>query len=127
MLPESHLRTATRRDGGVSRRTLLTYASALAATPILGRAATVHCPRTFRADPFTLGVASGDPDAGGMVLWTRLAPSPLEPGGGLAPEALEVSWEVAEDEAMVRVVASGTTVATPQLGHSVHVLSLIHI
>ncbi|WP_425568369.1 PhoD-like phosphatase N-terminal domain-containing protein [Nonomuraea rubra] len=25
----------------------------------------------------TLGVASGDPDPGGFVLWTRLAPVPL--------------------------------------------------
>ena len=30
----------------------------------------------FTADPFTLGVASGDPAANGVVLWTRLAPDP---------------------------------------------------
>ena len=46
-----------------------------AAGPLLARA--VARPR-FAADPFTLGVASGDPDAGGVVLWTRLAPRPLE-------------------------------------------------
>jgi len=121
MLPQSVLRAAARRDGGVSRRTLLSYASALAATPLLGRAATARTPHAFREDPFTLGVASGDPDATSVALWTRLAPRPLEPGGGLAPEALKVQWELAEDEALSRVVASGTTIATPQLGHSVHV------
>src|SRR5262245_37496735 len=33
-------------------------------------------------DPFTLGVASGDPDDTSVILWTRLAPDPLQ-GGGL--------------------------------------------
>ncbi|HYF72586.1 MAG TPA: PhoD-like phosphatase N-terminal domain-containing protein, partial [Nocardioides sp.] len=32
-------------------------------------------------DPFTLGVASGDPEPGGVVLWTRLAPRPLAADG----------------------------------------------
>ena len=31
--------------------------------------------------PFTLGVASGDPTPDGVVLWTRLAPRPLDGGG----------------------------------------------
>ena len=34
--------------------------------------------RSFNAYPFTLGVASGDPLPDGVVLWTRLAPEPLE-------------------------------------------------
>ena len=33
--------------------------------------------------PFTLGVASGDPTPTGVVLWTRLAPRPLQPGYGM--------------------------------------------
>ena len=36
-------------------------------------------------------------------------------------EKVEVRWEVARDEAMKDVVRSGEAVATPQLGHSVHV------
>jgi alkaline phosphatase D len=32
-------------------------------------------------DPFTLGVASGSPAPNEVVLWTRLAPRPLEPCG----------------------------------------------
>ena len=36
-------------------------------------------------------------------------------------EAVAVAWEVAEDDAMKQIVARGTTTATPQLGHSVHV------
>ena len=89
-----------------------------AAGPLLARAAAR--PR-FAADPFTLGVASGDPDPGGVVLWTRLAPRPLEPGGGLAPERIDVQWELAADENFSKTVARGTAPASPQLGHSVHV------
>ncbi len=71
-------------------------------------------------DPFTLGVASGDPMSDGVVLWTRLAPEPLE-GGGMPAEDVEVRWEVSTDDSFRGVVQSGTAVAGPQLAHSVHV------
>lgn len=71
--------------------------------------------------PFSLGVASGDPWPDSVVLWTRLAPDPLAPLGGMAPgAAAEVTWEVAEDPALARVVARGTAVATAAEGFSVH-------
>ena len=72
-------------------------------------------------DPFNLGVASGDPSADGFVLWTRLALRPLEIGGGMAPEAVKVLWEVAEDEQFTHGVRSGDAPALPELAHSVHV------
>ena len=75
----------------------------------------------FAADPFTLGVASGSPLPDGFVLWTRLAPEPLAPGGGLPPENISVSWVVATDPDLKRIVRSGTASATPELAHSVHV------
>ena len=75
----------------------------------------------FPADPFSLGVASGYPLPNGVVLWTRLAPVPEAPGGGMAPEVVPVRWEVARDERMAQVVASGTAYATPEWAHSVHV------
>ncbi|QUH05093.1 alkaline phosphatase D family protein [Saccharopolyspora erythraea] len=75
------------------------------------------------ADPFTLGVASGDPLADGVVLWTRLAPEPTaEDGtGGMPDKVVKVQWEVAEDETFSRIVQSGEQDAAPDLGHSVHV------
>ncbi len=39
----------------------------------------------FPADPFSLGIASGAPREDRVVLWTRLAPQPLE-GGGMPDE-----------------------------------------
>ena len=46
-------------------------------------------PVELPADPFTLGVASGDPDPTSVVLWTRLAPDPLN-GGGMPDEDVDV-------------------------------------
>jgi alkaline phosphatase D len=69
---------------------------------------------------FSLGVASGEPWPESVILWTRLAPEPLN-GGGMPPFNVPVRWEVATDENMRQIVRSGVTLATPQLGHSVHV------
>ena len=74
----------------------------------------------FAANPFALGVGSGDPAPDGVVLWSRLAPDPLN-GGGMTPEAVSVRWEVASDEGMRNIVKRGTTMARPDLGHSIHV------
>jgi alkaline phosphatase D len=75
----------------------------------------------LRAYPFTLGVASGDPWPDGAVLWTRLAPDPMAPGGGMPAAPVDVRWEVAADEAFSRIAASGTATARPEWAHSVHV------
>src|SRR4026208_201560 len=50
-------------------------------------------------NPFALGVASGDPLPDGVVLWTRLAPQPLD-GGGMPKEAVSVNWQGAGEEEM---------------------------
>ena len=74
------------------------------------------------AQPFTLGVASGDPVPDGFVIWTRLAPEPLAPdglGGLRAP--VPVSWEIAADEGMRHVVQAGHVQADSRFAHSVHV------
>lgn len=71
--------------------------------------------------PFTLGIASGDPSPEGVVLWTRLAPRPLEKRGGMSDQPVSVSWEVATDRSFTDVVQRGTTLAKVVLAHSVHV------
>ena len=81
--------------------------------------AAVHS-TTFYTYPFQLGVASGEPLPGGVVLWTRLAPTPID-GGGMDFIPYEVRWEVASDDQFNDVVQTGTAVASPELVHSVHV------
>ncbi len=72
-------------------------------------------------EPFTLGVASGDPLPDSVILWTRLAPAPQQVGGGMPDATYPVAWEVASDELFTAIAASGTTEATPAYAHSVHV------
>ena len=75
---------------------------------------------TFSTDPFTLGVASGCPRPDGVVLWTRLAPDPLQ-ADAMDPVPVRVDWRIAEDEAFARTVALGTETAVPDAAHSVRV------
>lgn len=105
----------------VNRRTVLKGAVGLTALPLLGCSPQIRTP--IPPDPFTLGVASGEPAADGMVLWTRLAPDPLADDGlgGMPSRAVDVEWEVADDEAFTRIAQRGVVTATPEAAHSVHV------
>jgi alkaline phosphatase D len=92
---------------------------------ITAGAAFFHQPRLwaapqFKTDPFQLGVASGDPWPDSVVLWTRLAPDPLN-GGGMPNEDVLVRWRIAGDEHMSKIVREGTVAANPEWAHSVHV------
>ena len=121
MLTREEISAQLKYEGGISRRWFMAYAGALASIPWLGRSTQVNAAPRFEVNPFSLGVASGEPDSQSVVLWTRLAPAPLDPNGGMPNEAVEVHWEIADDESFAKVVGSGREVATPQLGHSVHV------
>jgi alkaline phosphatase D len=72
-------------------------------------------------DPFQLGVASGDPTSTGGVLWTRLAPRPLEPDGGMDGQRVLVTWEVAEDNGFRTLARQGRATAAPELSYSIHI------
>ncbi|MCE9638643.1 MAG: PhoD-like phosphatase N-terminal domain-containing protein, partial [Betaproteobacteria bacterium] len=104
------------------RRTVLRMASALAVSAIitpLASCVTRTSPR-FTSNPFTLGVASGSPRPDSVALWTRLLPDSLA-GDSLSPENIELMWEVAHDENFRNIARRGTTLATPQLAHSIRV------
>ncbi|MFA6218397.1 MAG: alkaline phosphatase D family protein [Erythrobacter sp.] len=87
----------------------------------LARCAQAIAAPIFHQYPFQLGIASGEPEPDGFVIWTRLAPDPFEIGYGMPAAAVEVEWQVASDTNMRDIVASGTALARPELGHSVHV------
>lgn len=108
------------------RRFLTTTGAALALAfttdlPGSAHAAEADARTVLKADPFTLGVASGDPLPGSVVLWTRLAPKPYESGSGLPNARIAVEWEIARDARFRRVVRRGRTTAHPEFDHSVHV------
>src|SRR6185369_16540252 len=105
----------------IERRQLLAQAAALAGASLLPGAWTSSVAATRIADyPFMLGVASGEPTPDGMVLWTRLAPKPLDPDGGMPPAPVAVTWEVGEDHGLKRIVSRGRVLAVSEAAHSVH-------
>ena len=90
------------------RRRLLQGAAALTFAPALLRHA-----RAADAPRFELGVASGQPRADAIVLWTKLTGADL-------PERVTVSWEIARDEAFKDIAARGEETAEANWAHSVH-------
>ena len=69
----------------LSRRMLLAGVGA-GSVVTLGRPALAQA--VFDANPFQLGVAAGDPLPDGFVIWTRIAPRPIEPGYGMPRQAM---------------------------------------
>jgi alkaline phosphatase D len=116
-----HSRNSARPHFSERRRGLLQLIGSAA---VLGAAPGALVAPARAAEPaglFTLGIASGDPSHDGFVLWTRLAPRPFEPGGGMPAEPVEVRWTIAADEAMRRVVRESVALARPESVHTVHV------
>jgi alkaline phosphatase D len=102
----------------LTRRRFLQSSAAAAALGVLPRFASHARGGTFPL--FSLGVASGDPTSRSVVLWTRLAPDPLQ-GGGMGPDDVSVEWEVFGDEALTRLVRRGRAKAGADDAHTVHV------
>ncbi len=111
------LRAAARHIG---RRRFLTVTGAAAAlafavgVPGAGTAAAAELDTArITDDPFTLGVASGDPHPDSVLLWTRLAPAPYQADGGLPARRVTVEWEIALDARFRSVVRRGRPPPTP--------------
>ncbi len=106
-----------------ARRNLIVVGGAAAISAWLGRAPLLAVRDVSGPDPFTLGVASGDPWAESVVLWTRLAPQPLAPDGfgGMPARDIGVRWELAADEQFSRVLRKGQVSARVADAHAVHV------
>ena len=109
--------TAVPTSDATPRRAILAAGMAAPALLLIG----AQDPALPPGDPFTLGLASGDPHPDSVVLWTRLAPTPLRGDGGMPPVPVRVRWELAEDPRFTRIVRHGSVLAQPAEGHSIHV------
>ena len=70
MLDLTKIPEAIRAERGMSRRLFLAYGAALTAIPYLAsHANAIDRKVTFTTDPFSVGVASGDPDSSSVALW----------------------------------------------------------
>src|ERR1700755_1562272 len=101
------------------RRQLLKTAASLAiGLPLPG---ILSARAQYKADPFSLGIASGEPASDGFVIWTKLAPEPFAFRGGMPLLPTEATWEGATDPAMRAIVRSGLATTRIETAHSVHV------
>lgn len=74
----------------------------------------------FSADPFGLGVASGDPLHDRVILWTRLVVEPTD-AASTPDETVDVVWELSDTESFADVLQTGLVQTDSGVGHSVHV------
>lgn len=112
---------------GISRRRMITLSSGSlvlgSASLALGNSVDSVAPIRRSSQfsyPFLLGIASGDPWADSVVLWTRLVPDVYDPYA-MPDRTVNVEWQVANDEYFNDVVADGTAKAFSEHAHSVHV------
>ncbi|MBI4475315.1 MAG: alkaline phosphatase D family protein, partial [Acidobacteria bacterium] len=104
----------------MNRRTVIRSAAWLAlGYPLRPFSAFAPTPQ-FSSDPFRIGVASGDPRPGAVVLWTRLMPDPNRERDWQR-QSVSVDWRIASDERMTRIVRQGRATARPEYGHSISV------
>ncbi|MGI8758408.1 MAG: alkaline phosphatase D family protein [Acidimicrobiales bacterium] len=98
----------------LDRRDLLRRVPLAAAAGVLMPRPAAPLHQTGSAMTFRHGVASGDPDAERVVLWTRI--SGAGSGGPVA-----VQWVLASDPDLEQVVATGDARAAPERDWTVHV------
>ncbi|WP_396434359.1 alkaline phosphatase D family protein [Limnohabitans sp.] len=105
-----------------SRRDLhrLALATALAPWAVPGAHAQSAPPR-WQANPFGLGVASGQPQPGSVVLWTRLLIGAAD--AALQAQGAAVVCELFADEALRQPVRQWRLATQASRGHSLHVLA----
>lgn len=97
------------RSTQVSRRAMLlglAGGAAIMALPLSALAAAAVNP------VFRHGIASGDPDASSVVLWTRIT----------ATASATVEWELAESPDFATILKSGTATTGPERDYTVKVL-----
>ena len=110
----------------VTRRSLLKGSGAVAAALAVGaltpHAAQAAVTAATAEGVFGFGVASGDPTATEVLLWTRVTPSAQAvPGSGAGAPTL-VRWELAADPGFTRVLRKGKVRSDPRSDHTIKVV-----
>ncbi|WP_245596584.1 alkaline phosphatase D family protein [Nocardioides alkalitolerans] len=106
----------------VPRRTVLATGALAGAAALTSASFVDDSARAAYSSPYFLhGVASGDPLAHRVLLWTRVTPEPgATPGSGRGP-AVTVRYEVSTDTRFRHLVTSGTVRTDASADHTVKV------
>lgn len=107
----------------LSRRRFLRHGAPLSLLPFLPGCGAMEELQSLEQlggaeSPFQHGVASGDPLADRVILWTRITVSASVLG---VPDAVDVEWRVATDPEMTRVIVAGTAQAEVDSDHTIKV------
>jgi hypothetical protein len=86
-----------------STLTLPAIAQALSAMSLPAQATVQLARPQWRADPFALGVASGEPRPDSVLLWTRLYPGPAVPGQSASERQQQAFFEAANEYSLVHI------------------------
>jgi alkaline phosphatase D len=104
----------------VDRRTVLRLAGLTAGAGVVATA-TLSGVASAASTVFQHGVASGDPLPGGILLWTRVTPTPEStPASGAGP-TVTVDWQIAADASFAAIVRAGQVTTGPERDHTVKV------
>jgi alkaline phosphatase D len=101
----------------LTRRAFVQQAMAIGATAAFARAVPAPASRRVRErrDLFAEGVASGDPDSGSVLLWTRYT-------APIGSESVALQVQVAQDSAFERVISTSRSIVGPSADWTSRVL-----
>lgn len=103
--------SATLLGRNLTRRSLIGAAAASTAAACSPKASEVLRAHSQGENArFMHGIASGDPSASSVIIWTRITPEQASESADLGPAAqpLNISWELSESEDFAQLSASGT-------------------
>lgn len=110
-VPGASSTTGMSAPGAASRRSVLRAGAGIGVAGALysaGHASAAPATPKVR-EVFAHGVASGDPLADRVILWTRVSPTPAATPGSGVGAPVQVTWRIGTDSALRSVVSSGTT------------------
>lgn len=102
-------------EKGVDRRQLLTASGGALSVALLKGYAPAAAAQNADEVLFTHGVASGDPLADRVILWTRVVPADGR------DRKIDVTWQIASDENFDELVTQGRAKAGPAADYTVKV------
>ena len=112
--PSSSNASQQSATGNIARRSFLKGSAVAGGVAMAGVLASQGQASAEDNPVFQHSVASGDPTANSVIIWTRVTPTPDAVPGSNRGAPTRVRWEMATDPGMGRIVRSGSVVTTAE-------------